>query len=89
MPYDERDERDLDLEEQSLYEDDPAYASDTYFAERLDRAPDEEVMDEEAEDEPSTEPAFGETPESTEGAETTGKPEYTKESDELEEDFDE
>jgi len=51
MPYDEN-ERDLDYE-QSMYEEDPAYGADTYFAERLDQnSADDPAGDESLEDEP-------------------------------------
>lgn len=51
MPYEDK-ERDMGFDEQAMYEEDPAYGTDTYFAERLDEAPQEEAMDE---DEPMVE----------------------------------
>ncbi|HEY2004396.1 MAG TPA: hypothetical protein VGH44_04780 [Candidatus Saccharimonadia bacterium] len=91
MPYDEN-ERDLDYE-QSMYEEDPAYGADTYFAERLDQNPaDETAGDESLEDEP--EPLeedytseFGEKVVTDEPAEASaGSSEYADETEETKDD---
>lgn len=64
------DDRDVDLEKESAFYEDPMYDEDTYFAERLDRTTEEDVdMDELSEEEagpaPSKQPEhFGETIES-------------------------
>jgi hypothetical protein len=44
---DELDERELDLEEETTFYEDPMYDEDTYFAERLDNAREDEDLDNE------------------------------------------
>ena len=57
MPYNERDDREIESEQSELYEDNPAYSTDTYFGERLDSM----ETDETAEDPAEFEDGFGET----------------------------